>query len=185
TSRKYKGLLEKLVSLSTGKIKIKGLSPREKIAIREWNNEFFRLNKLPASFVKQFSQLTSEASQIWQSAKKESNFKLFAPFLKRILDMSREKASVYGYEEHPYDALLSCYEPCMTSAKLQKIFTPLKKELTHLINRIRDKPIDDRCLHGHFDENKQIALGQKLLATLPIEPAYSRLDLSAHPFSTA
>ncbi len=186
TSRKYKSLIEKLASISTGRIKAKGLSAREKAAVREWTNEIFRLQKLSPKFVKQFSQLTSEASQIWQSAKKESNFKLFAPFLKRILDMTREKTSLYGYEEHPYDALLGCYEPCMTSAKLQKIFTPLKKELIRLLDQIRgSKQIDDRFLHGSFDAKKQIALGESLLSALPIDPAYSRLDLSAHPFSIA
>ncbi len=185
TSRKFKGLIEKLASVSTGRIKAKGLSAKEKAAVREWTNEYFRLKKLPVSFIKQFSQLTSEASQIWQCAKKESNFKLFAPFLSRIIDMVREKASIYSYKEHPYDALLGCYEPCMTSAKLHKIFTPLRKDLTHLLGQIRGKSLDDRFLHGSFDPKKQTALGQTILNALPIEPAFSRLDVSAHPFSTA
>lgn len=185
TSRKYKNLVEKIASVSTGRIKLKGLSAKEKAAVREWTNEYFRLKRLPTPFIKQFSQLTSESSQIWQTAKKESNFKLFAPFLNRIIEMVREKASLYSYQEHPYDALLGSYEPCMTSAKLQKIFTPLKKELLRLLDQIRGKSIDDRFLHGKFEPKKQIALGQTLLAALPIEPAYSRLDCSAHPFSVA
>jgi len=185
TSRKYRSLIEKLISLSTAKIKLPGLSRLEKIAVREWHADFMRMNKLPASFVKQFSQLTSEASQIWQTAKKEDNFKLFAPFLNRIIEMVREKASLFGYEDHPYDALIGLYEPTMTSAKLRHIFTPLAKELKHLISQIRKKPCDDRVLHGSFDAKKQIALGQKLLNALPIEQPYSRLDLSAHPFSIA
>lgn len=185
TSKKQKNLIEKLVSISTGRIKVKGLSSREKAAIREWRCDYFRMKKLPTPFVKQFSQITSEASQIWQSAKKESNFKFFAPFLNRILEMVREKAAIYGYAEHPYDALLACYEPCMTSAKLQKIFTPLRKELTRLLDQIRGKSIDDRFLYGSFNPKQQIALGQSLLNALPIEPAYSRLDFSAHPCSTA
>lgn len=186
TSHKYRRLLEKLVDLSSGKIKLKGVSLPEKAALREWHKEYQRMSKLPASFVKSFSQITSEASQIWQTARKENNFKLFAPFLKKIVDMAREKASFYGYEEHPYDALLTCYEPCMSSAKVQKIFTPLRKELIHLLDSIREKkPLDDQFLRGKFDTKKQIELAHALLAALPIESAYSRLDLSAHPFSTA
>ncbi len=186
TSRKYRSQLEKLVHLSSGKIKTKGLSIREKAAVREWHKDFQRSAKLPASFVKKFSQVTSESSQIWQTAKKENNFKLFAPFLSKILEMTREKAEIYGYEDHPYDALLACYEPCMTSAKVRKIFTPLAHQLTHLVARIQEKtPVDDRFLRGAFDGRKQTDLGHTLLDALPIEKAYSRLDLSAHPFSTA
>ncbi len=186
TSRKYRGQLEKLITPSTGKIKIKGLSIREKAAVREWGKEFQRSSSLPSSFVNKFSKLTSEASQRWQIAREENNFKLFAPSLSKILDMTREKAAIYGYDDHPYDALLSGYEPCMTSAKVRKIFTPLAKELTHLLARIREKPvINDRFLRGAFDGKKQTELGHALLAKLPIDPAYSRLDLSAHPFSVA
>ena len=186
TGRHYKGLLEKLVSISTGKIKVKGLSKLDRIVIREWHRDFERQAKLPSAFVKTFSQTTSEASQIWQTAKRTNNFKLFAPFLQRIVELSREKASIYGYDDHPYDALLSSYEPCMTSAKLKTIFGSLRKELVHLLDKIKNsKQIDDRFLKGKFAPEKQIALGKELLSKLPLEPTYTRLDLSAHPFSTA
>ena len=81
TSRKFKSALAKLVNLSTGKIKHKGLSKLESVNVREWRKDFVKATKLPSSFVKTFSQLTSEASQIWAAAKKANNFKLFAPFL--------------------------------------------------------------------------------------------------------
>ena len=186
TGRHYKSLLGKLVSLSSGKIKAKGLSKLERIAVREWFRDFDRQAKLPASFVKTFSQVTSEASQIWHTAKKANDFKLFAPFLQRIVDLNREKATIFGYEDHPYDALLSSYEPCMTSAKLKPIFESLRKELVHLLAKIREaKPIDDRFLKGKFDPEKQKELCQAILAKLPMEAAYTRLDISAHPFSLA
>lgn len=186
TGRGFRSRLEKLISLSSGKIKAKGLSTPQKAAVREWQREFFRENKLPTSFVKRFSQTTSEASSIWQIARKENNFKLFAPFLKKIVEMAREKASVYGFEEHPYDALIASYEPCMNYAKIVKIFTPLKKELTSLLEKIRQaKQPNDCFLQGKFDPKRQMQLAHSLLSHLPIEQEYSRLDLSSHPFSIA
>src|SRR5579872_2331302 len=106
TSRKFKSSLEKLVNLSSGKIKHKGLSKLEAINVREWRKDFVKATKLPSSFVKTFSQLTSEASQIWAAAKKANNFKLFAPFLEKIIGMARKKAEIVGFADHPYDALL-------------------------------------------------------------------------------
>jgi carboxypeptidase Taq len=47
------------------------------------------------------------------------------------------------------------------------------------------KQIDDRFLRHKTDDAMQMELAQLILSKLPIEPPYSRLDLSMHPFSTA
>ncbi len=186
TSRKYKQCLGKLVSLSTGKIKITGLSKSQQALVRELRKDFLRATKLPSSFVKTFSQVTSEASQIWCAAKKQSNFKIFAPFLEKILDLTRQKAQIFGFEDHPYDALIETYEPCMTTRKVGVIFDGLQKELKSLLQKIKaSRQIDDRFLHKKVDEAKQMELGHLLLSHLPMDMAYTRLDLSAHPFSLA
>jgi len=186
TSKKYRHLLEKAIYISSGKLKKRGMSRLEQIAIREWHREFERDSKLPISFIKRFSQTTSEASQIWQTAKKTNNFKLFAPFLEKILKLNCEKAEILGYEDHPYDTLIENYEPSMTSSKIKEIFGKLRKELIQLLDKIRAcRPIDDSFLRGSFDPKKQFELGSNLLLQLPLEADYSRLDLSAHPFSLA
>ena len=186
TSRKFKNSLEKLISLSTGKPKGKGLSKAERIMVREWHRDFRRMNKLPTDFVKTYSQVTAEASQIWATAKKANNFKIFAPFLEKIIGLARKKAEIFGYEEHPYDALLETYEPCMNTRKLGVIFAGLQKELTLLLKKINSaRHIDNRFLHRKVDAAKQQELGKLILSNLPMELAYTRLDLSNHPFSLA
>lgn len=186
TGRKFKDCLEKLVHMSTGKPKIKGLSRFELVMLREWKKDFEKATKLPASFVKTFSQVTSEASQIWSAAKKNNNFKLFAPFLQKIIDLCRQKAEILGFVEHPYDALLETYEPCMTTRKVEGIFGSLQKELQHLLKKISAcAQIDNRFLHKKVDDAKQIGIGRLLLSHLPMDMAFTRLDLSSHPFSMA
>ncbi len=186
TSRKFKSHLEKLISLSTGKLKSKKLSRPHQIMVREWHKDFHRLNKLPVDFVKTFSQVTAEASQIWATAKKENNFKIFAPFLDKIIGLVRKKAEIFGFEDHPYDALLETYEPCMNSKKLGAIFSNLRKELGSLLKKIKAaRHIDNRFLYRKVDLAKQQELGELILSSLPMEMAYTRLDLSSHPFSIA
>ncbi len=186
TGRRFKTLLGSLVHLSTGTPKIKGLSKVQLATLREWHRDFTRDTKLPTSFVKTFSQTTSESGQVWATARKEKNFKLFAPFLKKIIDLARQKVDILGYEEHPYDALLKNYEPCMTTSRVGTIFGGLKKELSPLLNKIRNaKQIDNRFLHKKVNDETQIAIGKDLLDILPMEKQYTRLDLSSHPFSTA
>lgn len=187
TSRKFKANLEKLISLGSGKIKVKGLSKPHGLMVREWAKDFRRLNKLPASFVKNFSQVTAEATQIWGTAKKENNFKIFAPFLEKIVALNRQKAEIFGFEEHPYDALIETYEPCMNARKLGALFDGLRKELIALVKSLRNKEkrIDDKFLHRKISPEKQEELSALLLTHLPVDAAYTRLDLSNHPFSTA
>src|SRR3989338_6671211 len=170
TSRKFKNTLGKIVHLSSGTVKIKGLSKQEKIAVREWHRDFLRADKLPTEFVKTFSQVTSEASQVWASARKENNFKLFAPFLDKILSFSRKKAEIFGFSEHPYDALIETYEPCMTTHRIDTIFKGLKKQLMALLKKIESsRQVDDRFLHVKVGEETQPVLSRLILSKLPIE----------------
>jgi len=182
----FRAPLEKLISLSTGVIKAKHLTRAQRAAVVEWQREYNRANKLPSSFVKTFSQVTSEASQIWAMAKKGNNFKLFAPFLEKIIRLNREKAEIWGFQEHPYDALLESYEPCMTSGKITHIFDGLQKELKALLKKIgQAKQIDNRFLDKKLGDAAQLEIGQFFAQAMPVDPGYTRLDLSSHPFSTA
>lgn len=186
TSKRFKNSLEKLVSIKTGQIKAKGLSKEKRAMLREWWKDYNRLHKLPSSFVKTFTAVTSEATQIWSTAKKSGNFQLFAPFLERIVNLNREKAEYIGYTDHPYDALLENYEPCMNTRKLETIFEGLQKQLRTLLGKIQKaKKIDNRFLMRKVSDAKQIEMGQLLLSMLPMEHDYTRLDLSSHPFSMA
>jgi carboxypeptidase Taq len=184
TSLSYKKLLEKLVNLNTGTIKKKKLQKNQKVIIREWRKDYIRAKKLPSTFVREFSKLTTEASQIWATAKKKSKFNIFAPYLEKIVEMNREKASIIGYKDHPYDALLQNHESCMTTARCSKIFGGLQKELTLLLKKIKKaKKPDARFLLKTVENEKQSEIGHFFTKAMPINPDYTRLDLSSHPFS--
>lgn len=186
TSRSYKNLLEKIVFLKSGKLKSQDYTKTQAIIIREWRKDFLRASKLPSSFVKEFSQTTSEATQIWAIARKENNFKLFLPFLEKIIRMNREKAEIYGFEEHPYDALIQCYEPCMTEKRLTSIFNPLQKELKSLLKKIKGgKTSKAKFLQKKVSDDVQKEIGHWIAEAMPVDPGYTRLDVSSHPFSIA
>lgn len=180
TSKKFLSCLEKLSPHA------KKLTKSQQVMLREWKREYEKATKLPTSFVKTYSQVTSEASQIWASAKRTNDFKLFAPSLDKIIRLAREKASILGFEEHPYDALLESYEPCMTTKRVGTIFDELKKELVDLLKKIKSaKAIDNRFLQKKVEEEKQLEISRHLLTKLPMNPSDTRFDLSAHPFSLA
>lgn len=183
TSKKFSKALGSLIDLETGEILAEKLDGAKCAALREWRRDYLKLVKLPGSFVKKFSQVTSQSIQIWGLAKRHNAFRDFAPHLEKIVGLCRKKADYLGFEEHPYDALLDLYEPGMRTHYLIGLFDRLKYSLTTLLKAIKGCPLPfDDFLYGHFDPAKQHHFGHQLLKALGFDDHSSRLDHSTHPF---
>ena len=63
-----------------------------------------------------------------RSQRKQSDFPRFQPYLEKIIDYNRQFIELWGVKETPYDTLLDLYEPGMTVAKLDEVFTELRKK---------------------------------------------------------
>lgn len=186
TGKPYVNALGKLVDLKTGKLKGKSLGEREKAAVREWHRDWKIENVLPAKFVEDFAKLTATSMDVWKHARKANDFKTFAPFLEKIVEMNKKKADYIGYENKPYDALLDLYEPDVTSKIISPLFEKLKTFLVEKVKKIKkNKEIDDSFLNGKWDADKQLAFGRKILNDMGYDFNKGRLDLSAHPFSSS
>lgn len=180
TCGKYKGLLQKLIDLETGHIQDHSLPVPIQDSLRQLRLDFLKQSKLPAAFVKRWSSATSAGIQAWKVAKKNSSFKEFLPHLKKIIDLSRKKADLLGYDVHPYDALLDLFEPGTTVASLTPLFQELRIGLVQLLKRI--PVIDTRCMQGHFPHDLQKKFSKTLLPLIGIPSDQCRLDESSHPF---
>lgn len=186
TSAKFEKTLSKLIDLESGKVIATGLSLEQKAALREWRRDFLMAISLPNSFVKAFAKHTSESMVAWTKARKNNTFSSFAPYLEKIIEMCRQKGDYLGYQTHPYDALLDCFEPNTTSAEVASIFKKVKPALKKLLGQILEcKPVETRFLHGKFSADKQLAFGRTLLQAMGYDLEKGRLDLSTHPFSMA
>jgi carboxypeptidase Taq len=185
TSHAYTHALSQLVDIETGKLIAKDLTAAQKAAIREWRRDYIHHTALPAQFVEEFAQVTSQAIVTWRLARNENSFLHFAPYLDRIIQLNRQKADYLGYEEHPYDALLDEYEPETKTSEVTQIFDQLRHSLTPLIKKLSHQVIDDHFLYGRWDANKQMAFSDKILEALGYDRDKGRLDFSAHPFSSS
>lgn len=186
TGKKFQAALSKLIEIDSGKIIAKGLSARQKAAVKLWRKDFLQEIALPTSFVEEFSQLTSQATVVWRSARQNNAFHHFVPFLDRIVAMCRRKAELLGYKKHPYNAQLDQFEPDTTVDQLNAIFDPLKKSIATLLKKIKAaKPIDNSFLQGNFSHDKQMHLSKIFLDAMHYDFNKGRLDISTHPFSSA
>lgn len=61
------------------------------------------------------------------AARKASDFSQFAPFLQQWVDVNKQKAAAIDPTKPAYDVLLDDYEKGMTSARLDEIFSEVKR----------------------------------------------------------
>ncbi|MFA5961113.1 MAG: carboxypeptidase M32 [Parcubacteria group bacterium] len=154
--------------------------------VREVWREFSREKKLPLAFVKELSETTSRSQMIWAKARKENNFKLFLPELKKIVALKRKEAELVGYAGSPYNALLDTYEPYMRVEEIEMIFDELKNFLIPFLAKIKKSKvkIDRKVLKGKFEIGKQIEFNKLIAGKMGFDFEAGRLDVSTHPFST-
>jgi carboxypeptidase Taq len=132
------------------------------------------------------TQLTGVALPVWAQARSESNFDLFEPYLKKIIDLKIREAEYLGYTDRIYDPLLDQYEPGMTTREVQGIFDEVKKELVPLVRQIRERLelVDSAMLYREYDEQRQWDLGVEALRRIGFDSERGRQDRSVHPFTT-
>lgn len=113
------------------------------VVVRELRRDLKRRRALPESFVAERARTTAEAYTTWVVARPRDDFGAVKPLLEKIVALCRQEASLYGYEEHPYDALLDGYEP---GARLSMI-KPLLLRVAERSQGFCRAPHGAICLH--------------------------------------
>ncbi|MFA6285333.1 MAG: carboxypeptidase M32 [Parcubacteria group bacterium] len=181
-SKEFAALLKKAKSqLDAGK-----LDDENSAIVRELWREYERQKKLPVAFVKEMAQICSEGHNVWIKAREKADFKIFLPYLKKIVALKRKEAKLVGYKKSPYDALLDTYEPYSTSEEISMIFEELKNFLVPFLKKIakaKGKENPD-ILKGNFTIEQQKRFNEEVAKKIGFDFEAGRMDTSVHPFST-
>ncbi|MCL6636493.1 MAG: carboxypeptidase M32 [Alicyclobacillus sp.] len=162
------------------------LDPVVRAAVHEVQKEYDRFRKIPPDRYQAYVVLTTQAESVWEEAKHTSDFRLFQPYLEKIVAMKREFVEYWGYHGHPYNTLLDQYEPGMTVDQLDALFTPLRQQTVELVQAIAGSGVrpDVRPFRGSFDKERQRHLSRCLLERMGYDFSAGRLDETVHPFQT-
>ncbi len=160
------------------------LSTMDAQIIKEARYKYDRISKIPAEEYRAYAELTSEATVVWERAKNTNDFKMFEPYLKKIVAFKRKFADYFGYEGHPYDAHIEDFERGMTVAVLDKFFAELRKTVVPLVKAIAEceQPADD-FLYLNYNADGQRMLANELLQTIGFDLNAGELKESEHPFT--
>lgn len=155
-------------------------------AVRERHRHFEKSKSIPAELYREFVIHTSNAHDIWEEARKTNNFAHYQEALQKIVDYMKKFVEYYGYEGHPYNALLDSYEPGLTVDKVDVLFAELRTKTVDLLKRLQaaDYQPNTDIFNQTFDMEKQKEFSLFVLPKLGYDMEAGRLDVSAHPFAT-
>jgi len=176
---------EKFVKLIEKAEEEKDLTDVERGIVRVLKRDLKYYQRVPPEVVKEFAKVTSEAFVAWRNAKEKARFDLFAPYLEKIVELSRVIAEKLGYREHPYDALLDLYEEGLTSRDVEEVFSTLESGVRRLLSKLeargwpRRHPLEEMP----YERPRVEAAIFEVLELLGYPKARFRVDVSPHPFT--
>ncbi len=153
--------------------------------VRVTSREYAKQTKVPSSWVAEFARVTALAQDAWVTARTESNFLKFQPYLEKIVDLRRRYAEFFAPYQHVYDPLLDDYEPGLKTSEVKTIFSRLREEQVLLIKAISSKPqVNDSFIMQDYNESKQWDFGVDVITRFGYDWQRGRQDKAAHPFTT-
>ena len=156
----------------------------EGATIRVMQREFEKRRKVPQQLVEELTRASVLGQQKWVEARKDDNFKAFAPVLEKIYDLRRQEAHAVGFAEVPYDALLDDYEPGELTSNVARVLEGLREDLVPLVTAIAESGNgpNRELMHRHFPKEQQIAFGTMAAEKIGFDFQRGRLDETHHPF---
>jgi carboxypeptidase Taq len=158
--------------------------PEDALLVRSVRREHDRATRVPGSLTEAMARTGSAGYEVWLQAREANDFAVFAPALRRNIELAREYAACFPESAHPYDALLDRYEPGATAADVSALFTKLREGLVPLLSKIALRPAPPG-LTGGFPVAAQRELGLEIITAMGFDPAAWRIDDAVHPFAAS
>ncbi|MFP4111991.1 MAG: carboxypeptidase M32 [Candidatus Woesearchaeota archaeon] len=160
------------------------LNSHEKANVNEIEFSYKRTKKLPEGLVKENAETSVSAMEVWRKARKNDDFKSFAPWLKKIIDLNRKKADFIDSKRDPYEVIFDDYEKSISITEVKDFFERLKTDLIPLIKAInKKKQPDSKLLEKKINPDLQKKFSIELAKAIGYDFSKGRLDVSTHPFT--
>lgn len=163
------------------------LDDMEKGVVRVLRRSLDYYLKIPPELVDEIQRVTTEATVVWRTARKKSDFKLFKPHLGKILDLERTVAEKLGYRGHPYNALLNLFEEGFTVKDADAVYAKLipgSKKILEKVSAAGVYPSKHPLESVKYDTQAMTRVNEGIVKLLKMPRDMFRMDVSTHPFTT-
>ena len=141
-----------------------------------------RQQSLDPALVSALATAKSQGYDLWQQAKAASDFQIFAPALRQMVDLRQEQARQLAEPRSCWETLAQPFEPDLTLARLQELFAPLRRRLPALLDLLPGGP-RPASLSWDLTPATQQKLCDQLLQEWGRDAAITCVAASPHPFS--
>ena len=160
------------------------LNERERAMTRELGREYRKVKAVPQKEMQEFQTLTAQSEPIWEKAREKNDFSMIQPYYEKIFDFQRRLCDWYGYQEHPYDALLDDYEKGASAKMLDGFFALLREKIAPLVKMIGQSGKKPREIKGSFPLARQRELTPFLYNFVGYDVTRGKVGEVEHPFCT-
>jgi carboxypeptidase Taq len=161
----------------------------EKGIIRVLDREITKQTKIPKELTEAESLARIRGNMAWREARAKSDFKMYEPHLKNMIEIKKQIAAKWGFEKHPYDALLDEFEEQLTVNDMDKVFNALTPRIQKILKKLvdSDSPFckENKLGDSKYDIKKLDELNHDILTLLQYDMKRFRMDISTHPFTEA
>ena len=167
--------------------KAKDLDDTERGVVRVLRRSLDYFLKVPPKLVDEIQRVTTEATVVWRTARKKSDFKLFRPHLDKIIQLERKVADKLGYEKHPYNALLNLFEEGFTVRDADAVYSRLIPESKKILAKVASAgvyPNKHPLESKKYETAAMERVNEGVVEMLKMPKEKFRMDVSTHPFTT-
>jgi len=152
--------------------------------VREWRRLYDRATRVPARLVEKFQRVCTHSLAAWRAARERSEFNVFKPHLQKVLELNRQMADCWGYQESPYDALVEEYEPGVRAGQLRALFAELRPAIAAILGPARERSaaVPEALLNGNYSIAAQQAFNRQVAGAMGFDFEAGRIDTTTHPF---
>ncbi|HEY7571932.1 MAG TPA: carboxypeptidase M32 [Nitrososphaeraceae archaeon] len=179
-SKNFIGLVESAKKLGD-------LSDIEKGIIRVLDREITKQIKIPKELTEAESLERIRGNMTWRQAREKSDFKMYEPHLKKMIEIKKQIAEKIGYQKYPYNALLDLFEEDLTVDDMDKVFNVLTPRIQKILKKLvySESPFCKESNLGisKYDIQKVDELNHDILNLLQYDMKRFRMDVSTHPFT--
>lgn len=161
------------------------LNEAMQVTVKRYFRDYQRFQRVPEAFYTEYVTLQAHSQKAWEGAKKADDFSLFAPYLDKIISMTKQYVRYMEPDRDPYDVLLDLYEDGIDRATIDHLFDELKEGLRPLLAKISQaKQPDLSALEGTYDIQAQKKVQDLLLSYIGFDFQQGAVAESEHPFTT-
>jgi len=158
------------------------LTETERAMTRIAGRTYRKAKAIPPEELGAFRALVSESNQVWEKAREKRDYEMMLPYYEKIVTYQRKLCDLYGYEKHPYDALLDDYEIGANVEMLDGFFAALRKEIVPLLKDITNSGGEAEEITGKFAIEKQKELMPWLTDFTGYDRTRGKVGEVEHPF---